>query len=536
MNKKFKKAISLILCLLLTMSIAVPAAVAANHPYPVVYLEGYGDTLYASDNSRANGTEIYPTGADVGAIIKEALLPCLKELAGGLITDNYDRYCDELYNAVAPIYKDLVLDKNGEASDGSGDGYKPASASEATIYKNYDANLSGYRFPYDWRLSPWDIADELYAYIEKVKATTKSDKVTLVGRCLGGNMVSAYLAKYTDHAAESIDTVVMYVSSSKGINMLSSLFAGEIVLDENYIERFADFLLDYKGELISDPDIKSLVDTLLPFLNEIKVLGLGMDALQYIVDQVKDELVPRIALACYGSFPGYWAMVTEEKYIEARDFIFKGIEDEYAGMIEKLDTYYENVQLTMDETMDTLENAGVKFGIFAKYNVPSIPVYAAGDEQADFFTGIKEASFGATAAKLDKELSDSYINSLSETDKKYLSPDHKVDASTCRFRDTTWFIKDNAHAAFPDCIDDLMAAFINSKGTMTIFDDPNYPQFLQYKEEGTLESITPVAGLDPEVPEKGSSENRFAVFIRFFTTILNFFKKLFSGDFKNLFG
>ncbi len=530
MERKFRKALSLILCLMMTVAVMAPAVSAANHPYPIVYLEGYGDHLYTSDNARTEETKIYPTGADVGAIVKEALMPCLKELANSLVTDNYDKYCDALYNSVAPIYEDLLLDKNGEASDGSGDGYKPLT--DPLKIKNYDANLSGYRFCYDWRLSPWDIADELKGYIDRVKTATGSSKVSIVGRCLGGNIVSAYLAKYKDHAANSIDTVVMYVSSSKGINMLSSLFAGEIVLDEDNIERFADFLLDYKGELISDPEIKSLIDAAIPFLNEVKALGLGMDALQYIVDKVKDELVPRIALACYGGYPSYWAMVTPEKYITARDFMFKGVEDEYAGMIKKLDTYYTEVQLTMDDTMVYLQNAGVKFGVFAKYNIPSIPVYAAGDEQADMFTGVKEASFGATAAPLDKELSDSYINSLS--DKKYLSPDHKIDASTCMFKDTTWFIKNSAHAAFPDSIDDLMAAFINSKGTMTVFDNPAYPQFLEYNESD--ESIKPVDGLDPEVPEDGSNEKRFASFIRFFTAMLNFLKKLFSGELGNLLG
>ena len=528
MNRKIRKALSLLLCLIMTLAIMAPAASAANHPYPIVYLEGYGANLYTEDGNTSS-EQIYPTGADVGATIKEALMPCLKELANGLVTDNYDKYCDSLYNAVAPIYEDLLLDKNGNASDGSGDAFKK----DEVVFKNYDANLSGYRFGYDWRLSPLDLAEDLKNYIDIVKTKTGAEKVSLVGRCLGGNIVSAYLAKHTKHAKENLDTVSMYVSSSKGINMLGALFAGEIVLNENNIERFADFLLDYKGELISDPEIKSLIDTLIPFLNEIKALGLGMDALQVIVDKVKDELVPRVALACYGGYPSYWAMVTPDMYPKARDYVFSGErKTEYAGMITKLDAYYYDVQLTMDETMKYLSDNGVKFGIFAKYNLPVIPVHAKGDEQSDMFTGVKEASFGATAAKLDKTLTDSYINSLA--DKKYLSPDNKIDASTCMFKDTTWFIKDCVHAVFPDSMDDLMAEFINSKGTMTVFTSEKYPQFLQYNAAD--ESITPVEGTDPEVPEPGSSEKRFSAFIRFFTTILNFFKKLFSGDFENLFG
>ena len=524
-----KKVLSLVLCLLMLVSVMVPAASAANHPYPVVYVEGYGDTLYSVDGNK-NSEVIYPTGADVGGTVKEALMPCLKELANGFVTDNYDKYADALYNAAAPIWADMVLNKDGTANGTSGDEY----VNGVPHYKTYTVNgyLSGYKFGYDWRLSPMDIADELKTYIDNVKSATGATKVALVGRCLGGNMVSAYLAKYPEHAKANVDSVMLYVTSSNGIKLLDAFFTGEIVLDENNIERFADYLFNNKI-IISDPDLKSLVDTLVPFFNEIKMLGLGMDVLQFIVDKVKDNLIPRLGLACYLGFPSFWSMISADKYPQAKAYMFAGErETEYAGMIAKLDDYYYNVQLKIDDVINDLEAAGVKFGVIAKYNVPALPLYAEADEQADFFTGIENASLGATAAKLDKTLSDSYINSLA--DKKYVSPDKKIDASTCRFPDKTWFVKDISHDDFPDSISYLIADFFNSKGAMTVFDNEKYPQYLQYNVED--ESISPVAGLDPEVPENGSNEKRFSSFIRFFTSILNFFRKLFNGDFENLFG
>ena len=524
MKKNFRKALSMVLSLLMLISVMAPAVSAANHPYPVVYVEGYGDALYTEDGNTAS-EQIYPTNTDVGATVKEALMPCLKEFANSLVTDNYDKYADALYDAAAPIWKDLVLNKDGTAKGNSGDGY----VNGVLNYRTYTNNgyLAGYKFGYDWRLSPMDIADELKAYIDGVIAATGKNKVALVGRCLGGNMVSAYLAKHKEHAKAHVDTVTLYVTSSNGIKVLDALFTGEIVLDENNIERFADYLLSDEKALIADPDIRSLVNTLVPFLNEVKALGLGMDALQLIVDKVKDNLVPRLGLACYLGFPSFWAMVSSEKYLQARDYIFTGErKTEYAGMIAKLDDYYYNVQLKLDDVMNELEEAGVNFGVIAKYNVPALPLYAEGDEQADFFTGVENAALGVTAAKLDKTLSDSYINSLA--DKKYLSPDKKIDASTCKYPDTTWLIKDIAHDVFPDSIHYLIADFINSHGEMTVFDRAEYPQFLQYNSAD--ESISPVAGLDPEVPEQGSNENRFSVFIRFFTSILNFIRKIFGGE------
>lgn len=136
------------------VSVMAPAASAASYPYPIVYIEGYGDPLYIEDGNTSS-KEIYPTGSDIGGTIKEAILPCLKELANGFVTDNYDKYADALYNAAAPIWKDLVLNKDGTAKDGSGDSF----VNGALIWKSYSSELSGYRFAYDWRLSPYDIAD-----------------------------------------------------------------------------------------------------------------------------------------------------------------------------------------------------------------------------------------------------------------------------------------------------------------------------------------------------------------------------------------
>lgn len=38
MNRRIKKTLSLLLCLVMTVAIMAPAASAANHPYPIVYL------------------------------------------------------------------------------------------------------------------------------------------------------------------------------------------------------------------------------------------------------------------------------------------------------------------------------------------------------------------------------------------------------------------------------------------------------------------------------------------------------------------
>ncbi len=521
-----KKIISVILCALMLMSVAAPMAFATDvvTDTPVVFIRGASRNLYSSDTSDAEETQIFPLNVDLGAVVKEALMPCLEELAAGMLTGNFDSYCDELYNAVAPLYEDVILDKNGEASDGSGDGKNVYQFGCPVQSSNF--GLWDYDFGFDMRLSPLDIAEDLKIYIDRVKAATGKEKVAIVGRCFGGNVISAYLAMYPDHAAANVESVVMYISSTVGIELIGRLFAGEIELDADNLDRFVEYAVNDLG-FIEDKDLQSLIVAFVDIINYAKALGLGTDALQFIIDSVKDNLVPRLALACYGSFPSYWSMVTPDMYEKARDNVFAGKEDEYAGMIKKLDNYHYNVQLTYEDVMNDLQEKGVEMTVVAKYDVPVVPLYKGAEAQGDFVAETTDISFGATCAAMEKVLTQSYVDSLS--DKRYLSPDMKVDASTCLYPEKTWFLKDIFHTDFPDCANRLIGEIVNSKGKLTVFDNPEYPQYLVYDSE--TDTMAPVDGLDPELPEEGSNEERFSIFIRFFTAILNFFKKLFTGEF-----
>lgn len=528
-----KKIIAFILTFIMLLSVAAPAVFATDvrTKNPVIFIRGASRNVYAND-VKNDDELIWPLQVDLGAHLKEVLMPCLKELAGGFLTDDFSRYGEELYNAFAPLYEDAILDKNGEASDGSGDG--------RTIYdygypsKNGSYNLMECDFGFDMRLSPLVIADELKDYIDLVYANNGQKKVALVGRCFGGNVISAYLAKYGDHAAEKVESVIMYISSTIGIDTIGALFAGEISLNPDNVDNFMEYVSKDMGA-IEDANMQSLIDATVDLLNYARVLGLGTDALQYIVDKLKEEgTIQRMLLASYATFPSYWSMVPTEYYQKAISFSFGGVEDEYAGLIAQLNDYHENVQLTYEEVMSDLEEKGVKFSVVAKYDVPVVPVYDGAEALGDFVAETADISFGATCADHNKTLSQSYLDSLE--DKRFVSPDKKVDASTCLYPEKTWFLKNLFHTDFPEAGNLLLAAIIDSKGELTVFDDEKFPQYLDYDFE--KEELVPVTGLDPEKPEKGSNEERFTVFTRFMTAILNFFTRLLKGEFSlgNLFG
>ncbi|MGN1444499.1 MAG: hypothetical protein ACI4XE_11695 [Acutalibacteraceae bacterium] len=518
---KRKRIFSVILSLCLLMCLFVPAFTAsAAIDYPIIYVEGFGGALYKDTSNPTDENRIYPTGADVGAIVSKALKPCLTELAAGTITGNYEKYADELYNALAPVYKDLVLDKNGEPTDNSGCGRAGSTTPGSRTYYN------AYYFRYDWRISPVTLAADLKDYVEAVKSLTGKSKVNIVGRCLGANIVSAYMTKYESHAKENLNSVIMFMPSTMGINMLGAIFSGNIRINPDALDRFLDYYLNHDAkDLIEDETTRDLVTSLVTFLNQVRVLGVGVDMLQHVIDTVKDDVVSRLALASYGSFPSYWAMVDSETYEEARDYIFKGIEDEYAGMIEKTDDFHYNVQLKFYDTVKRLEESGVYTSVIAKYNIPMFPLYEECEENGDLFTGLTELSFGATSAKIEQELPKSYIESLA--DKRFVSPDNKVDASTCLIPERTWFIKNLAHAGVPSCVDELIGAIFEQNGHLTVFDNERLTQYLNYDE--TTDTMSPVTEPDKTQPANGTLAKLIKSVLSFFKNLLKMLAKLFQA-------
>ncbi|MCQ2462597.1 MAG: hypothetical protein MJ177_04235 [Clostridia bacterium] len=140
-------------------------------------------------------------------------------------------------------------------------------------------------------------------------------------------------------------------------------------------------------------------------------------------------------------------------------------------------------------------------------------------------------SFGATAARMGSTLSERYIK-LSEKKgtEKYISPDKVVDASTCMYPDTTWIIKDMEHNRYPLCVDILMAKILNydGEGIMTIYTDPDYPQYLIYDNNPNPD----LAQITPMTKENTGSDTvkvpLFKSIRQFFRSLIQYLKKLIS--------
>lgn len=528
-----KKIIALILTVIMMFSAAVPAmAIDVGDPVidnPLVYIRGAGKTLYRygenGEISEADEDIIYPMDIDGEAIVDE-LIPILDELIKGLLTDDYKQYVDKVYSVFAPIFEDVVLDNNGEVKFPSGNGPQDDVPYKSSGFKVWDNN-----FGFDFRLSLLDVADELKSFIELTSQRTGGRKVAVLGRCLGTNLMAAYFTKYPEHARQYVSNIILYVPATDGVDLISKLFSGKLEIQSENLDAFVEYLMEGKA-LIEDPTLSSFITIMVEMLNYAEVLGLGTDALQLLVDRLQYELIPELGLASYVSFPSYWSMVNPDDYEDAKKLVFEGREEEYAGLIEKIDDYHYNVQLGFNDRLKTLDEDGIKVSVIAKYNIPNIPVCEASKELGDFMASTEQLSYGAYCAPHGKVLPQSYVDSMGAEALKYLSPDRKIDASSCMFKDTTWFMKNNLHDDFPDDGNRLIKYIVDNKGNVTVFDNAEWPQYVEYiPVEGTEEGVfVPVEGMEPEKPEEGSGEERFSIFIRFFTAIINFFTKLFNGE------
>ncbi|MBR5112299.1 MAG: hypothetical protein IK097_02610, partial [Clostridia bacterium] len=102
----------------------------------------------------------------------------------------------------------------------------------------------------------------------------------------------------------------------------------------------------------------------------------------------------------------------------------------------------------------------------------------------DSFCTVRDASFGATACKIDETFGDKYIEAREAQGKgKYISPDKRIDASTSILRDTTWFVSNIVHDEFYIEGDEELIHKILSTDYFDINSSEKYPQYLTYDKE-----------------------------------------------------
>ena len=495
-----KKSIAVMLVLLM-LALSVTPASAVIEPYltgsqlPIVLIAGDGEPIYDADNNQVfamNGHYLFKRseGTDDAGMWESVANVLMPFLVDGLLRDNWEPYYENLQKEIGDMFAIGALDNNGEASNGTGISNERKERNEYCRThdlkegKNYYA-LSDYQYYYDWRLDPMETAVGLHDYIQAVKAQTGCDKVPVLATCLGTNVVLAYITMYgtDDFYSLGIDAPVV-----NGAELISESISGKFHVDGNATVRLLN-----EAELIGDVEIPEIVTASITLLTRSGALGAVTDKIKAtIYEKVVEGVTSALALSTFFTMPIYWSCVAPEDYDDAMQYVFgpEGSKKrtEYAGLIEKIERFHNNVSVHIPALMQQCKNDGLLLTIIAKYGFQIIPICQSSDALADQFVSVKRASFGATTSTLYDTLPDDYIaQRVAEGKGKYISPDKQIDASTCMFPDYTFFTKGAIHAGRTQAEDEILYTVLTADRQLTV-DDIFYTQFMVYDNETKIMS------------------------------------------------
>lgn len=491
-----KRIISVFLVLIMVFALFVPVSavsIETRSKYPMVYFRGNSETIYDED-----GNAVYDFDVD-GETIKQMAKKVLPYFAKGYLTDDFDEYYKVFGEEMAKLYDKCMLDGDGNPKYGTGISEQQKNNNIKEMNTDYSDSkgtfgINSYDFANDWRLDPLATVDDVDKYIDGILKATGKKKVSLICKCLGGDLILAYLAKY---GTEKVNAVCFGSTVAFGGDLVNDTFSGHISIDGNGFDRFANdrFFEKMIGNL--DETVRTFIKETVSLANATGIADGASDAfMKYLYNKLYEGLVPALATSTYATWPGYWTMVTADRYEETKSFVFGDENSEkykyYSGLIEKLDNYDRVVRQRIPEILKSAEADGVNICIISKYGFQMPPLIESLDEQGDVWTTTRFSSLGATVAKIGTTFSDEYIESRKALGlEKYISPDKQIDASTCVFPEYTWFIKNAVHDDWTKEEDRIIITVSNSDERITTDSIDNRPRFLVYdKENDTVYPMT----------------------------------------------
>lgn len=201
-----------------------------------------------------------------------------------------------------------------------------------------------------------------------------------------------------------------------------------------------------------------IVDMLLCLVNNI---------LEEDLDALYDECLTEIIT----TMPGVWSFVPDEYYENAKKALYSDTGDKYSALTKLTDNYHYNVQVGLGDRLKAEQKNGLAVCVSMGYAIAPIPVYDNCVDQTDMLIDTKFGSLGATCAPIGETLKADSTN-------KYLSSDLLVDASTCAFPDSTWFVRYQDHNDFCDAYNDFVYYLLTADGQPTVTSNAAFPQFM----------------------------------------------------------
>ncbi|MBQ7688505.1 MAG: hypothetical protein IJT27_04745 [Clostridia bacterium] len=529
-----KKCLAIFLVLIFVLSTGgIPAALAAeNTVAPIVYVYGYqGVYVFNEDGSYYTPIDANkaPPETDDGDIVSAAIPKLIPLFAQGLITDNYDAYCDKALELLMPIYAEVKPNPDGTVPDNTGPLW---TWSYDTLEENPDENTI-YGFSWDTRLSPLAAADRLDEYIKAIQQKTGCRQVTLVSRCAGTEAVAAYLWKYqqaVDYA--DVKKCIFIANTLDGYDFFEVLLSGNITGATEALYRYVKQKEILENHIDSQGLLK-LVNAMFSYLESSYGLDVAMEKAVHIYAKIKDRLIAPLLKEFYAISLGEVGTINRH-YEEYKDYIFceEGDREKYAAIIAKADEYHYNVQVNIRDMLQEMNDAGATVYFIGGYGEQQYPLGDFANYIGDEYSDLASTTFGATIAKVAEKLPADYLAAQEAAGLgACISPDRQVDVSTCMFPEQTWIVKNLRHTFGGDDLTEMIRAIARTDNA-TVTTVEGYPQFLNAnKDHSAMEPAKAVN--DNDVNWKALSP-KLSLFGSIFAKLSSFFKKIIL-QFKSIF-
>ncbi|MGN1479276.1 MAG: esterase/lipase family protein, partial [Acutalibacteraceae bacterium] len=438
-----------------------------------------------------NDEQVWPlTGDSLVTLGSKLVLPVTKLL----LDKDYDSFCDSAMPSLCENFEYMRCDESGDSLyQISTPTFPESMADYPELYQDEVKDEQGilnaacrkygadnvYFFNYDWRLDPLEHADSLNTLIEHIKQVKNCDKVNLACCSMGGTVTMSYIYKY---GSDSINNLMLLSTAFQGVKAVGDMFSGELYIDKDALMR--------RIVNLGKGDLKEFIFEALMYALDKSGVAQGVsDIANSVLDKISDRLYDEFLTELFGTMPGIWDLTAAEDYEKAKAFMLD--ESANAILIKRVDEYIYNVQSKAKELLDFAVSNGTRVYIVCQYNMQSLPVSENCDMNNDLLIDVKFASGGAVCADLGETLGDNYIQAVADSH-NHLSADSVIDASTCMYPESTWFIKDQAHVDYNvGPTTDFIFWLASSDTQLTVFDSEVYTQFMLYDyDDNTLIQIT----------------------------------------------
>lgn len=485
-----KKFVSVILALVMAFSAVTAGAFAAASSYktecggecdtcPSIVIPGIGqsnvwllddngDYVLDADGERIN---CFPGYFDIAPLVVKLIAPLLLSL----VTQQDVLLSSTLADALADCFYMNSSDLNGKAPDCVEVEKYPYSVAECSEYEkdqiygnipllDYSAQAGEdhlYFFAYNSFGNHLDIVDELYNFIQQVKAETGHDKVNIVPISMGGTVANGLLEYYPD-IHEDLNKIVYIVPALDGSTIVGDVYTKNITfLDKDYL---------YNGFL------EGLMDEEEARMIEVIARIIPDDLLAKCLDVAVDELLDRV----FKTNTNMWALCPSAYYPSAAAAL---LSDPECAEIKRQTEIYYRAQVNSDANILRMVENGVKVFNIVDYDAPLYNIGNAWNaDNADGVIQLDSTSMGAYSALVGETLPADYVQKNTHCDNpehNHISPDRVVDASAGLLPDTTFYFDGQNHekTARNDIIIKLATELLATDNIEDVYSTPDYPQF-----------------------------------------------------------